>query len=150
MAQVAFNQDDYNTALQQWSAAYEKLEKPQDKVLTLYRLGQAAQRLGRWDEADQYFATVQQSTAGSELAAKAKEHQGARAFTVQLATFGDARQADAAAADLGKQGVKAQHVVDPNNRALHLLRVGPLGSYLDAKSIKARFAAVYPAAVILP
>jgi tetratricopeptide (TPR) repeat protein len=149
-ANVAFHQDDYTTAMEQWSAAYEKLKRPEDKVLTLYQLGRTAQRLGRWEEADNYLASVQESAPGTELANKAHAIQGARAFTVQLATFETAKPADAAVAELRKQGVAAQHAIDPASPTRHLLRVGPLKSYGEANSIKARFAARYPGAIILP
>jgi tetratricopeptide (TPR) repeat protein len=149
-ANVAFAQEDYATALQQWSAAYDKLEKPEDKLQALYKMGRAAQRLGRWDEADKYFNAVQEAAAGTDLASKARQLTGARGFVVQLATFADPKGTDAAVTDLRKQGIIAQHVIDPANRALHLLRVGPLPTYADARSLKSRFAAVYPNAVILP
>ena len=149
-ANVAFHQDDYGTAMEQWAAAYEKLEKPQDKVLTLYRIGCTAQRLGRWDEADQYFGSVMQAVGGSELGKRAAEKKGARGFVVQLATFAEGKQADAAVADLRKQNLAAQHLLDPGNRNLHLVRVGSYGSYAQAKSVKDRFAGVYSSAVILP
>jgi tetratricopeptide (TPR) repeat protein len=148
-ANVAFHQDDYATALEQWKAAFERLDKAEDKVLTLYRLGQTSQRLGQWDEADHYFAAVQEAAPGTDLANEARAKAGARGFVVQLATFADAKQADAAVADLKKQGVNAQHLMDAKNRSLHVVRVGPMG-YAEAKQVKARFAAVYPNAVIMP
>ena len=149
-ANVAFHQDDYVTAFSQWTAAYEKLNRPEDKVLTLYQLGRTAQRLGRWDEADQYLASVQQSAPGTELALKARQMQGARGFTVQFATFATRKQADAAVLDLGKHGVIATHNIDPANPTLDLVRAGPMRTYAEAKSLKTRFAETYPSAVILP
>jgi tetratricopeptide (TPR) repeat protein len=150
VANVAFHQDDFGTAVEQWTAAYPKLEKPEDKVVTLYQLGRAEQRLGKWEEADRYYANVQQAAAGSEVAAKARKNQGARAFAVQLATFNNAKQADAMVNDLLKQRVAAQHFIDPQNPALHLVRVGPLRNYSEAKSVRARFAGAYPTAIIIP
>jgi tetratricopeptide (TPR) repeat protein len=149
-ANVAFHQDDYATAMAQWSAAYGALEKSEDKVLTLYRLGCTAQRLGRWDEADQYFAAVQQAVGGSDLGKRAAEKKGARGFVVQLATFAEAKQADAVVTDLRKQNLSAQHLVDQANGGVHLVRVGTYGSYAQAKSVKDRFAGVYSSAMILP
>jgi tetratricopeptide (TPR) repeat protein len=149
-ANVAFSQDDYVTAIQQWTSALDKLEKPQDKLQCYYKMGRAAQRLGRWEDADKYFAVVQESAEGSELAIKASQLSGAKGFVVQLATFADARQADVALADLRRQGIIAQNVIDPADRSKHLLRVGPMGTYAEAKGLKARFAVVYPNSVILP
>src|SRR5206468_8286358 len=82
VANVAFHQDDNATALAQWQSAFDKLEKQEDKLKALYQMGRAAQRLGRWDDGDKFFATVEQSAPGSDLATKARQHRGARAFTV--------------------------------------------------------------------
>ena len=149
-ANVAFHQGDYTTALQQWNTAYDQLERPEDRALTLFQLGRTAQRLGRWEEADKYLVGAAEEAAGSDLAAKAKQIQGARGYTVQLVTFTTAKQADTAAAELRKQSLPAQHFVDPTHPEAHLLRVGPLHDYTEAIAMKRRFAALYPAAVILP
>jgi cell division septation protein DedD len=69
---------------------------------------------------------------------------------VQLATFANAKQADQAAAEARKQGVVAQSVRDPENSSHVLLRVGPFPSYAEAVALKARFASMYPNAVIIP
>jgi tetratricopeptide (TPR) repeat protein len=149
-ANVAYHQEDYPTAFQQWQEAFPKLEKPEDRALTLYRLGQTAQHLGHWDQADNFFAQVQQAAPGSDLANRARQHQGARGYLVQLATFANAKQADEAAAEARKQGIVAQPVRDPENSSHVLLRVGPFPNYAEAKALKARFASVYPNAVIIP
>ena len=149
-ANVAYHQEDYATAYSQWQAALPKLEKADDHALAVYRLGQTAQRLGRWEEADAFFAQVQQSEPGSDLANRARQHQGARGYSVQLATFASPAQASKAISDAKRQGVNAMTVVDPSDASHLLLRVGPVASYGEAKTIKARFAAVYPNAVIIP
>lgn len=150
VANVAFHQDDYATAFDQWSAAYEKLERPEDKLKTLYQLGRTSQRLGKWEEADRYFATLQSSAAGTELAQKARRIQGARGFIVQFATFSNRKQADAAVAELRKQGITAQHFIDPVNPGLDSVRVGSLRTYSESKALKTRFANQYPSLIILP
>ena len=68
---------------------------------------------------------------------------------MQLATYADARQADAAAADLHGT-VNVEHVLDPANHYLRLRRSARYGTYTEAKNLKARFAATYTAAIILP
>jgi tetratricopeptide (TPR) repeat protein len=150
VAIVAYYQEDFPTAFAQWQEALTKLEKPEDRALTQYRLGQTAQRLGRWSDADAFFAQVQQNAAGTDLANRAKQHQGARNFNVQLATFANPQQANQAVAEARKQGVNAMTVPDAANPSHLLLRVGPMGTYGEAKAIKAKFAAVYPNAVIIP
>ncbi len=150
VANVAFHQDDYATAYMQWQSAYEKLERPEDKYRTLYRLGQTAQRIGHWEEADKFFTMIEQSAPNTDLATKARQHRGARGFIVQLATFADAKQAVAAVTALRRQGIAAQDTPDPANPSLHLIRISPLSTWLEAKALRQRFAAEYPNIVILP
>src|SRR5690606_24848623 len=87
VANVAYFQEDYTTALQQWSAAYQQTDLEDQKPWILYRIGLANQRLGRFEEADRIFAQVQQQYPNTEPARRAREHQGHRAFHVQVGVF---------------------------------------------------------------
>jgi TolA-binding protein len=148
LANVAYFQDDYQTALQQWSAAYDQLDQPEIRAWALYRMGLCRQRLGQFDDADRTFAMVQQQFAGSEPARRSQSHQGARAFFVQLATFNTPTNADRAVSALKRQGVPVTRSRDAQNRSL--IRVGPVRTYAEAKQLKRRFATDYPEAIIIP
>jgi len=147
---VAYYQDDYATALSQWTAAYDKLEKPEDQALTLYRIGQTDQRLGRWVDADRALATVQQQANGTDLAYMARRLQGSRAFYVQVAKTGTSRDALGVIAQLKQEGFPATTVQDAGEAAYQYVRVGPLPAYAQAKAVKIRLAYLYPQAVIVP
>ena len=148
LGNVAYFQDDYQSAIAQLNAAYDKLDSDDIKAWALYRVGLCQQRLGQFAPADQTFASVQQFHANTVPAQRAREHQGARAFYVQLATFASPATADNAAADLRRQGIAATRVSDTQGRSL--LRVGPISSYSQAQYIRGRFAEKYPDAFILP
>ena len=148
LANVAYFQDDYPTAISQWTAAYDKLDKDDLKAWALYRIGLSQQRLGQFAQADQTFANVQQLHPSTIPAQRAREHQGARAFFVQLATFASPASATRAAAELQRQGVTASTAADSAGHSV--LRVGPISSYSQAAYYKARFAEQYPDAVVLP
>ena len=148
LGNVAYFQDDYPTAIAQLQAAYDDLDRPDLQAWALYRIGLSQQRQGKFEEADQTFARVQQRYGGTIPAQRAREHQGARAFYVQLATFAQPASADRAAADLKRQGVPAARVPGPEGRAF--LRIGPIASYSAAQFMKSRFADKYPDAVIIP
>jgi tetratricopeptide (TPR) repeat protein len=148
IANVAFYQDDFQTAWEQWNAALPALDRPDVQEWVLYKMGQCQQRMGRFEEADRTFAAVQEKFPSGQAAAKAKERQGARAFFVQLATFSSAAGADRASADLRRQGVQPQRISDAQGR--QVIRVGPLPSYAQAKAVKQRQAATYPDALIIP
>jgi len=148
LANVAYFQDDYPTAISQWTAAYDKLDKDDLKAWALYRIGLSQQRLGQFAQADQTFANVQQFHPNTIPATRAREHQGARAFFVQLATFASPASATRAAAELQQKGVTASTAADSAGHSV--LRIGPISSYSQAAYYKTRFAEQYPDAVVLP
>jgi len=148
LGNVAYFQDDYSTAVQQWTSAYPKLDNNDVKAWLLYRTGIAYARLGQFDGADKSFAAVQQRFPNTEPARRAREHQGSRAFYVQLATFASSSGADAASAALRKEGVTPVNIKDPQGR--QLLRVGPVPTYAQALNLKSRYTAKYPDAIVVP
>jgi len=150
IANVAFNQDDYLTALNEWKNAGGMLEKPEDQALTLFKIGRTNQRLGRWADADQAFISVQQQVPGTALAKRAAQLQGARKFYVRVATFRSANDADLAVGNLRGHGLAAARTGDVATPQLQILRIGPLDNYRQAMSMKRQAAAFYPDAIIEP
>ncbi|MGB7159728.1 MAG: SPOR domain-containing protein [Tepidisphaeraceae bacterium] len=148
LANVAYFQDDYATALTQWQAALPRMENADTRAWTIYRIGLCQQRLGQFEQADQTFAAVQKQQPGTEPARRAAQHAGARSFFVQLATFKSAANADQASAALRREGVEP--VREANAQGFQLLRVGPVKSYAQAVSLKTKYADRYPDAIILP
>jgi outer membrane protein assembly factor BamD (BamD/ComL family) len=148
LGNVAYFQDDYQTAISQLNAAYDNLDRDDLKAWALYRTGLSQQRQGQFDQADKTFALVQQRHPSSLPAQRAKEHLGARSFYVQLATFAQPATADKAVADLKKQGVAAARVAGTEGHSY--LRVGPIASYNQAQYTRTRFLNKYPDAVIIP
>jgi TolA-binding protein len=148
LANVAYFQDDYTTALSQWTTAYPNLRDDSIRGWVLYRIGICQQRLGQFDRADQTFAQVQSKFPNSVPAQRAREHQGARNFQVQLATFASATSADNAAAKLRTQGVNPVRIMNPQGQ--QQLRIGPVPNYAQALALKNRFAGQYPDALVVP
>jgi outer membrane protein assembly factor BamD (BamD/ComL family) len=148
LANVAYFQDDYATALSQFQTALPRMENADTRAWTLYRMGLCQQRLGQFQQADQTFALVQQQHPGTMPAQRAKEHAGARSFFVQLVTFKTGASADKAIAALRREGVEPARV--ENEQGFQQIRVGPVQSYAQAMSLKTRFADRYPDAIIVP
>lgn len=153
LANVAYFQDDYRTALTQWREAYAKLDtlgqSGQDaKPWALYRIGLCEQRLGKFVDADKTFGQVKQTFPTSEPARRAADHVGARAFSIQVGAFATAANADSVVQDLRKKGIAPQRTVDPFGR--EVVRVGPLPTYDQARIMRKDLAAQYPGAVIVP
>ena len=148
LANVAYFQDDYATAVGQWKAAYDKLDRDDIKAWTLYRVGVSQQRQGQFAQADQTFANVQAAHPNTVPAQRAKEHQGARAFFVQVATFANPQGAQTAVAELSKKGIVA--TATPNQSGNTVVRIGPVSSYGQAQYWKTQLASQYPDAIVLP
>lgn len=148
VANVAYFQEDYFTAMREWAAAYPGLAQPDAKAWVKYRLGLCQQRLGRFDEADHSFADVRRDFPHSEPAQRAAAHQGVKAFYVGLGSWADPKAADDVAAGLRKQGFSAEQSKLPDGR--HSVRVGPAYNYEQAKALRMRLIGAYPAATIEP
>jgi TolA-binding protein len=148
LANVAYFQDDYTTALTQWATAHDDLEDPETKSWVLYRIALCQQRLGQFAEADKTFANVIQSYPNSVPAQRAAERQGARSFYVQVGTFSSPAGADKMMASLRSEGAIPERVSDAKGR--QVVRVGPVQSYQQAQALKQRLAANHPDALIVP
>jgi tetratricopeptide (TPR) repeat protein len=148
VANVAYWQEDYTTAAQQWQAAYPLLEQPPAKSYALYRIGLSMQRMGRFDEADKVFAEVQRLYPGTDAAQRAKDHQGHRAFSVQVATFASPQNASNAIASLRSMGLTPSQTRSAAGH--YVVMVGPVATYPAAKALQARISAHFPDALIVP
>ena len=148
LANVAYFQEDFATAAEQWAAAYPNLATPNDQAWALYRAGLSRQRLGNFAEADAAFAAVQQQFPNSDPARRAAQRQGARAFHVQVGTFSDATNANKLIAELLAKGYAPLKSTDPTGK--QIIAVGPVGTYEQAKTLQSRLAGQYPGTVILP
>jgi tetratricopeptide (TPR) repeat protein len=149
MGNVLYFQDRYSAAINELTSGIEQLERDADKAYALYRVGLCYQRLGHWDEADKQFIAVQQRFPGTDPATRAREHQGARAFYVQVGTYAAPAQADATTAALKKQGLPAQRFQD-NARNVQYVRVGPMSTYESAAATKQKLWARYRDAIVIP
>lgn len=147
LGNVAYFQDDYQTAMQQWSAAYPQLDQPELKAWSLYRMGLCQQRLGQFVAADKTFTSVQQQFSTTEPGRRAQQKIGAKGFYLQLATFRNTSNAERAVAGLRRQGVVAERT---SAQGMQQVRIGPMKTYAEAKSMKTRYAGEYPEAIIVP
>jgi TolA-binding protein len=150
LGNIYYFQDRYANAANELVAAVDKLQRDNDKAWAHYRIGLCQQRLGQWDAADATFATVQNAYPNSEQARRAHEHQGARNFWVQVATYASPAQADSAVTDLKKQGLPAQRFAEVGGQNLQMVRVGPFPTYDGAHQTRQRVWSKYQTAMIIP
>jgi tetratricopeptide (TPR) repeat protein len=148
LANVAFFQDDFSTALALWQYVLPRLDDRQTRAWTLYRIGLCQQRMGRFGDADATFDRVVRNFPGTLQASRSAEVRGARGFFVQVGAFAVASSADRMSDDLVRRGARVVRAKDP--RGLHLVQLGPFQSYAAAAAERNRWAAFYPDARILP
>ena len=148
VANVAYFQNDYTTALQQWSTAYDKIRDEETNAWILYRIGVCQQRLNQFDAADKTFATVQDKYKSTEAADRARTHSGFKNFNVQLTRWGAQQPADNAVMQLRKEGAPATRMTDPHCQSA--VYVGPAATYQQALQLKAKYASRFPDAAIVP
>lgn len=141
--------EDYSSAESYWVTAHQKLSNQDLKAWVLYRLGMTRQKLGKWAQADAAFAQVNRDHPGTEAAARARGRHGARNFHVQVGAFKSQASADKLVASLRGQRYPAgrQHRADVG---LHVVLVGPYGSYAEALAAKGRLAGQFKDALIIP
>jgi tetratricopeptide (TPR) repeat protein len=148
LANTSFFLDDYNKAIEEWTAAFPRLPEGELKAWALYRIGLSQQRLGKFEQADKTLARVQQEYKDSVPARRAKEKQGARSFYVQLAVFASTPTAEAAAAELRKQGMTP--VMSNDSKGNRVMKLGPYATYTEARGVKGKMGEKYPDALIAP
>lgn len=143
---VAYFQDDYNTALAQLNYAAERLPDAESQAWALYRSGICHQRLGRFAMADKVFDQVQTRFPQYEPARRARAHRGMTSFSVQLAAYQDNAAADQLVNEVRRQGLAVIKTRD--TKGLNIVSIVNIPSYDEAKRIKARFSAEHPDAII--
>jgi tetratricopeptide (TPR) repeat protein len=148
LSNVAFFMDDYPTAFAEASKAYSLTNSPETQSVLLYRMGVSQARMGRFTEADDTFALVQQRYPGSPMARRAQEHQGVRNFYLQLATYGTAEGADRAIESLKSSGLALSKRAEVGGHVV--VNAGPFATYDAVKQVKQRLAGEFPDALVVP
>jgi tetratricopeptide (TPR) repeat protein len=147
LANVAFDQDDYSTAIVNWTTALDNLDERSWKGDALYRIGECQQRLGNFDDADKTFARVVQEYADMDVAAKAQARQGVRGFYVQVGAFTKPADAATAVKAADAAGVQCRQISD---HGLIVVRGGPYSSYTEALRARIELAAAFPDVIVGP
>lgn len=149
LGNVTYWLHEYAAAAAAFREAHELLPDGDLKGWALYRLGLSQQRQGEWADADRTFAAVQSQFAGTEVSRRSKEHQGARAFHVQVAAFQNPANAEKLVASLRGQGVSASRAYKAD-RELHVVLAGPARTYAEAMGVRNRLRGEFRDALIVP
>jgi tetratricopeptide (TPR) repeat protein len=147
LGNVCYYQEDYSAAVPELTAAYDLLDPSQSKDLVLYHIGICEQRLGRFEDADRTFLRVQQEYPGCPYAGPAHAHYGIRGFYVQLGAYSQMPDIDSAARAVAAAGSAP---LKSSEKGLTIIRTADVPSYGQAQQLRARLAAKYPDARVMP
>lgn len=137
MGDISFDSADMSTARAMYSQALRYMKDGQPPIdFVRYRLAQALQRLGQWEDADFQFNRLRHTFPDGELSKRASRQVHCRAWTVQAAAFKERRAADYLAARLKNDALDAQVVpVTMESEALFAVQVGRFGTHDQAEAI---------------
>jgi len=147
LANIAFGQDDYQTAIYHWTTALDGLDQPDWRAYALYRIGECQQRLGHFEDADKTFARVCQEYPDQDVAAKAQARESVRGFYVQIGAFANPDDAAANVKIAKSIGMVCHEVPE---QGMITVRGGPYSTYTEAIKAKTAVASQFPDAVVGP
>ena len=147
VANVNYYEEDYAAALREWQTSLPNLQSDDTKAWVLYHIGRCHQRLGQFSKADETFKQVQRDYPGSQAALRSAARMGAEAFYVEVGAFPNVSNAESAADDLRKKGYAASRTIDAGRQ---IVRVGPIPTYPEVKTLQSRLRSQYPGAIISP
>jgi tetratricopeptide (TPR) repeat protein len=147
LANIAFAQEDYAVATFQYMTALDDLEQPDWRANALYRIGEAQQRVGRFDDADKTFKRLESEYPDQAVTAKGIAREGVKEFFVQVGTFADLNAAQAALTTVQHAGLTARQIAD---QGLIAVRAGPYATYIEAEKAQATIAGQFPGAKVGP
>ncbi|HTW94854.1 MAG TPA: tetratricopeptide repeat protein [Tepidisphaeraceae bacterium] len=148
MADLAYSQEQYASALAQYQAVIDHLDSADVRAQALYQMGVCQQRIGDFDAADKTFAEVIQDYPDTDLAQAAHAHLGARAFYVELGEYADPGDSANALTQANVLGIKTE--VEVRSDGMHILQSGPFKSYADAARVRNSVIVQFPSATVMP
>lgn len=142
----------------QWWRAYDQYRHVADKLAdvgpndwVLYRLGDAAQKIGKWDEAKKYLARVIREFPKSQAAASAQRRLKYDYFTIQAGVFSKRAGANSRVVLLQNAKLPARKETRySGNGNLQAVCVGKYETFISASRTLTRVKKLVPDARIVP
>lgn len=109
LGEISFARDDLESAERMFDQALSTLPRRHESAgLARYRMGSLYQRQGQWEDADVQFNHVIYLMGESAIADRARRRSGARAWTIQLGSFRDLRNAEQFVEQLAQRDLEAE------------------------------------------
>lgn len=147
LGSIAYGRGNFEGAYEHYRASAKHLPpvSPSDRVL--YRLGESAQRLGKWREGRKYLGKVIRDFPHSETARLARKRVGYDFFTIQAGAFRKRAGVRSRLADLRRAGLAARSTA---NSDLQIVYVGKYSDFELARASLDKVKQVVPDARIVP
>jgi len=147
LGNIAFNQNDYPAALDEWTQSLLGMDNDAFKARVLYLMGVSQQRLGRFGDADYTFGQVLAQFPDSPSAAAASKRQGVRGFQVQVGAYTQYADAGRAASVIQANGAVPMVT---SERGKYIVRSSPTPSYAQAEALRQRLLGTFGDAMLYP
>jgi len=145
LGQVNMEQEQFEQAAHYYEKALEMRSKGLREDELLYQLGKAAQRSGRWNEADTYFIRVTSQFPTSDYAERAREKIAGseKYFSVQTGAFEQRKSAQALLNKLTDAGYRNVFIkeVHRSGKMRYCVRVGRFQTWRSARRTQQRLKA---------
>lgn len=152
LGEMAFGRGNLHGAETYFRQALQNLpdNKPPADI-ALYRLGCLYQRQGKWSEADEQFSLVMYKFSGTPIANQSSVLSRCKAWTIQVGSFDDIRNAQVLARQLNAQGMPASvESVTKDGRLRNRVQVGRHATYDQAVAAMQELRKQLPDAVVGP
>lgn len=150
LGDIAFDQQHWDDAAADYQKAITSGVGITVEPRLEFRLGVALQAIGQWDNARKHLEIVATSSDAA-LAARARDHLNARAFSLQFGAFKDGAHAGELLRQLRAGGIDAAVSSEMHNgQLLFVVHAGAYTTLADAEGARKRAAAKYPGVVIAP
>ena len=150
LGELAFGRDNVPAAEAHFRQALQNLPEGKSPAdIALYRLGCLYQRQGKWSEADEQFSQVMYKFSGSPIANQSAVLSRCKAWTIQVGSFEDIRNAQVLARQLNGQGMSASvESVTKDGKLKNRVQVGRHATYDQAVAALKELRKQIPDAVV--
>ncbi len=144
------NPPNYESAVEHYKIALSGLEEVPPKDAVLYRLGEALQGIGRWEESDIYFSRCFNGFKQSPFARSARQRFGSRTFRLQVGAFKNLKRAKELVANLRRKNWPADWAArSTSGKLLYIVRTGQYRTFAEAQQGLSDLTQLYSDAMIV-
>ena len=133
LANLAFEQRDYSTAVKFYGSYFDKLPRRAPFQLAYYRYGQALQAVGQWKQADVQFARILYLFPKDQIVPSTQELFGQTHYAIELGRFSSFELADQQRQELPDLAAELPRVMRSRNGWYYVNLYGKFSDLVQAE-----------------